>query len=71
MTTDKVFRYWFKHYYDRDADACTLCGGCGFIDTTETAITGRGVRVGKRQFCICSNGRAIRKFEEEEGGETT
>jgi hypothetical protein len=49
--------YFFKHYF---VDHCTLCGNWGVIDTTGTK-TPAGVPVGRLNFCICPNGRALRE----------
>lgn len=41
---------------------CGLCANSGIIDTTLTAIW-NGKKVGVRGYCLCLNGRALkRKF---------
>ena len=57
MKGDEVEDYWFKHYMD---EHCTLCGNSGVIDTTG-AKTATGLEVGRRNFCLCPNGRAMRE----------
>lgn len=40
---------------------CGLCGNWGVIDTRGKVFTPAGVEVGVRAFCICPNGRALKK----------
>jgi hypothetical protein len=54
---DEVTDYWFK-YFTPDGH-CSLCGNSGVIDTTGTE-TSAGLIVGKKNHCICPNGRALR-----------
>jgi len=55
--------YWQKHFvseYEPGTDKgghCTLCGNTGLIDTTGRAYTPAGVHVGRKNYCICPNGR--------------
>lgn len=51
-----VTEYWRTFYA---SDHCTLCGNSGVIDTSE-ARTGTGLRVGRKNWCICPNGQAMR-----------
>ena len=53
-----VVNYWMKYYVNRLH--CSLCGNRGVIDT-RGATTPAGVEVGRRNWCICPNGQAIRK----------
>lgn len=39
---------------------CGLCGNTGIIDTTQSAITPNGTSVGKKFYCLCPNGRALK-----------
>lgn len=62
MTDDKpaysetITDYWFQYYTTQH---CTLCGNSGVIDTT-SAITAAGLRVGRKNWCICPNGQVLR-----------
>jgi len=51
-----VTDYWLAYYA---TDHCTLCGNSGVIDTTN-ARTGTGLHVGRKNWCICPNGQAMR-----------
>jgi hypothetical protein len=57
-----VTNYWVDHYVNQGH--CSLCGNTGVIDTTGT-MTPAGVNVGRRNFCICPNGQALRKHTNE------
>jgi hypothetical protein len=54
---EKLTEYWLKHYATKH---CTLCGNRGIIDTT-FVTTPAGLSVGRKNFCICPNGQALRK----------
>jgi hypothetical protein len=41
---------------------CGLCGNTGIIDTRPTAISPAGFRSGGLFWCICPNGREMRKY---------
>lgn len=49
--------YWHRHYC---TDHCTLCGNSGVIDT-RGVTTYAGVEVGRLNWCICPNGRTLRR----------
>jgi hypothetical protein len=49
---------------DNGVGHCGLCGNHGIIDTTNTAITPAGLRCGVRRYCICPNGRKMKKVSE-------
>lgn len=53
---EAITDYYFKHYAGRH---CSLCGNSGIIDTTGVK-TPRGIPVGKKNYCICPNGQALR-----------
>ena len=53
--------YWAKHYVNRTVLMCCLCGNTGEIDTRQTAVSPAGVKTGMKTFCICPNGRDLRK----------
>lgn len=40
---------------------CGLCGNSGIIDTRFTLVTPAGQPCGVRRFCICPNGRKMKK----------
>lgn len=40
---------------------CCLCGNYGIIDTRGKIFTPAGVECGDRVFCICPNGRILKK----------
>jgi len=40
---------------------CGLCGNSGIVNTIGTAKTPTGQAAGVRAYCICPNGRAIKK----------
>lgn len=62
--------YWEKHYLateDSEFGAysmCSLCANQGIIDTTKSAISPKGNFLGRKNFCICPNGQALRKHAE-------
>ena len=51
-----VSAYWYRFYMTAH---CTLCGNHGVIDSTGVC-TPAGVPVGRRNYCICPNGLAMR-----------
>ena len=42
---------------------CGLCGNTGMVDTVGKVVSPAGVACGVRGFCICPNGRAMRKSD--------
>ena len=61
--SDAVTEYWEQHYNDRSIEPlglCSLCGGWGWIDTSGVTSP-RGIRVGRRQPCLCPNGQSVRQ----------
>jgi hypothetical protein len=52
--------YWMENYSGKNT-LCTLCGNSGCIDTRTTAISPAGVNAGRLNYCICPNGRVMRK----------
>ena len=67
--TDDLSNYWYEHYCNREVGSCSLCGGSGVLDTRGTA-THAGVEVGRVNYCICPNGREMRRQTEQLPGET-
>ena len=54
----KVGDYCIEFYTNKEV--CSLCGNSGVVDTTGVKSP-RGVEVGRKNFCLCPNGQAIRK----------
>ncbi len=54
---EAITEYWSEHYINKRI--CSLCGNSGIIDTTGTK-TYAGVEVGRKNYCICPNGQAMR-----------
>jgi hypothetical protein len=57
-----ITRYWLEYYADSH---CTLCGNSGVIDTAGVR-TAAGKEVGRKNYCICPNGQALRKYSQME-----
>ena len=55
-----ITNYWQEFYIKNNM--CSLCGQSGIIDTTGMRSPG-GTDCGKRNFCICPNGQAMRLQE--------
>lgn len=49
----------WREYLHPQLNVCMLCGNTGVIDTTQSAISPRGVACGGRVACICPNGQAL------------
>lgn len=58
ISNKAVTDYWLE-FYIQDS-FCSLCGNNGIIDTTGIK-TPNGNLIGRKNFCICPNGQAIRK----------
>jgi hypothetical protein len=55
-----VTDYFLEYYLSTNPlGLCTLCGQTGIIDTTgvQSPI---GTLVGRKNFCVCPNGQALR-----------
>ena len=61
----KLTNYWLEFYTNEGH--CSLCANSGVVDTTGLK-TLRGMEVGRKNFCICPNGQAIRKNTINEAG---
>lgn len=57
----KIVDYWAKYYISETLGLCMLCGNTGYIDTTNTAISPAGIKVGRKCYCICPNGQSYRR----------
>ena len=42
---------------------CSLCGNSGIIDTTDVVSPG-GIECGRKNYCICPNGRIIKSLSD-------
>lgn len=62
--------YWEKYYLTEETtdigtySMCSLCANQGIIDTTQSAISPNDNYLGRKNFCICPNGQAMRKHTE-------
>lgn len=54
-----VTAYWRTYYR---TEHCTLCANHGVIDSRGIQ-TPAGVPVGRRNYCVCPNGQALRRRE--------
>lgn len=45
-----------------DPSCCGLCGNSGVVDTRGKVVSPRGEDCGIRAYCICPNGRAIKRL---------
>jgi hypothetical protein len=60
LPTDSQLReFWVREF--ADTGHCCLCGNHGVIDTRRQVFTPAGVECGDTAFCICPNGRAMKK----------
>jgi hypothetical protein len=63
FTIDEILtEYWNDNYVN--GCHCSLCGNSGIIDSRGRAITGhldQVIDVGRKNYCICPNGRMMRK----------
>ena len=56
-------KYVLSHYSDPATSFCSLCGNGGVIDTTDTAISPKGIHTGRKNWCFCPNGVIHRRAE--------
>ena len=53
---------WLEFLDPADAQSCCgLCGNSGVVDTRGKVVSPRGDDCGIRAFCICPNGRGIKR----------
>lgn len=58
----KASDLWLEFLDENTKAHCGLCGNIGVIDTKVQNIkTPAGLKVGVRTYCICPNGRAMKK----------
>lgn len=59
----KTTRYakdmWLEFLHEKGL--CGLCGNSGIIDTRRNTFSAAGVECGVNRFCICLNGREMKK----------
>lgn len=61
ITKKQLADFWVDEY--AKSGHCCLCGNRGVIDTRGKVFTPAGVECGVLAFCICPNGRAIKKMD--------
>lgn len=61
-----------NHLPNTKVSFCGLCGNSGFINTIGTAKTPQGKPCGVKAFCICPNGRALKRasYQTKWGGDS-
>lgn len=59
ITKKQLDDFFFAEFIRKNM--CMLCGQTGIIDTRGRMFTPAGVECGGIAFCICPNGRAIKK----------
>lgn len=54
---------WFDEYRSKEGvfSGCMICGNKGIIDTRGKMFTPAGYPCGGLAFCICPNGRVMKK----------
>ncbi len=53
---EEVTAYWMEFYA---TDHCSVCGNCGVI-FSEGIRSPAGANVGRKNYCFCPNGQALR-----------
>ncbi|MBB5715832.1 hypothetical protein [Sphingomonas aerophila] len=67
ITKTQFFDLWWDEFCaDKSMTGvgCMLCGSNGSIDTRGKVFTAAGVECGGLAFCICPNGRALKRAHE-------
>ena len=59
ITKGQLADLWMKEFAPHGH--CCLCGNSGVIDTRGKVFTSAGVEVGAKVWCICPNGRSIKR----------
>ena len=57
---NQLANLWLEEY-GRQGHCC-LCGNYGIIDTRNKIYTPAGFECGDKVYCICPNGRALKKY---------
>jgi hypothetical protein len=65
ITKGQLADLWIKEFAPHGH--CCLCGNSGQIDTREKVFTAAGIDVGAQVWCICPNGRAMKRGMERAG----
>lgn len=52
--------FWME-FLNTASHCCGLCGNTGIVDTRGRMFTPANVETGVRTFCICPNGREMKK----------
>jgi hypothetical protein len=59
ITKNQLADLWLYEFCGKNH--CCLCGNYGIIDTRGKVFTPAGYECGDRVFCICPNGRVLKK----------
>ena len=59
ITKNQLADFWLDEFMGKNH--CCLCGNYGIIDTRGKVFTPAGYECGDKVFCICPNGRALKK----------
>ena len=59
ITKNQLADFWLAEFAPRNH--CCLCGNHGVIDTRGKVFTHAGFECGAVVFCICPNGRALKR----------
>ncbi len=62
ITKAQMDDLWFNEFVNEDAGLCCLCGNHGWIDTRGKVKSPAGVPAGALRYCICPNGRKLKKL---------
>lgn len=60
ITKNQLTDLWAAEYLSHNHHCC-LCGNSGKIDTRGKVHTSAGVECGKLVWCICPNGRIMKR----------
>lgn len=60
ITKNQFAELWISEFASKDG-FCILCGQIGIIDTSSKIKTPAGKECGGKAYCICPNGRALKK----------
>lgn len=60
ITKNQFSDLWVNEFCT-EAGFCSLCGNSGTIDTRGKVFTPSGIECGSKNWCICPNGRILKK----------
>lgn len=60
ISKNQLADFWLAEFLGEDK-LCMLCGNHGIVDTRGHVKSPRGLPSGGRAWCICPNGRALKK----------